>query len=43
MLCKVSDLYHMNKENWISVLLDGTIELDDVFKLIDISFLETTK
>lgn len=30
--------YHMNRENWISVLLDGTVAAEDIFPLIDISF-----
>lgn len=30
--------YHMNKANWISVLLDGTVSLDNVKQLIDESF-----
>ena len=35
--------YHMNKEHWISVLLDGTLELEDIYELIDISFELTRK
>lgn len=30
--------YHMNKEHWISVLLDGTVPMEDLAFLIDISF-----
>ncbi|SFU33369.1 Predicted DNA-binding protein, MmcQ/YjbR family [Clostridium sp. DSM 8431] len=30
--------YHMNKKHWITVLLDGTIPLEDIKKLIDESF-----
>ena len=30
--------YHMNKKNWISVILDDTIEDKDIYKLIDISY-----
>jgi len=30
--------YHMNKEHWISVLLDGSMEFDDICALIDISY-----
>ena len=30
--------YHMNKENWISILLDGTVEKERIFPLIDMSF-----
>lgn len=33
--------YHMNKEHWITVILDGTVEEDKVFDLIDISFSAT--
>ncbi|MCM1135960.1 MAG: MmcQ/YjbR family DNA-binding protein [Clostridium sp.] len=33
--------YHMSKEHWISVLLDGTVAEDRVFDLIDVSFLAT--
>lgn len=30
--------YHMNKRTWISVLLDGSVEFDELKKLIDESF-----
>lgn len=30
--------YHMNKQNWITVLLDGTIPIKNVKKLIQDSF-----
>ena len=33
--------YHMNKEHWITVLLDGTVKEDKLFELIDVSFLAT--
>lgn len=33
--------YHMNKEHWITVLLDGTVEEDQVCNLIDLSFAAT--
>ena len=33
--------YHMNKEHWITVLLDGTVKEDEVCDLIDASFLAT--
>ena len=33
--------YHMNKEHWITVLLDGTVEEHSVCGLIDASFLAT--
>ncbi len=30
--------YHMNKKNWITVLLDGCVEYQDICKLIDASY-----
>ena len=30
--------YHMNKQHWITVLLDGTVLSSEVEKLIDVSF-----
>ena len=33
--------YHMNKQHWITVLLDGTVPQDKVFDLIDMSFMAT--
>ena len=33
--------YHMNKEHWITVLLDGTVEEGTIYDLIDASFLAT--
>ena len=30
--------YHMNKKNWITVLLDGTVAKQNVKKLIKMSF-----
>ncbi len=30
--------YHMNKENWISVALDGSVPAEQVFPLLDISY-----
>ena len=30
--------YHMNKENWISILLDGTVEKEQVLTLLDMSY-----
>lgn len=30
--------YHMNKEHWITVLLDGSCPREQVFKLIDFSY-----
>lgn len=34
--------YHMNKEHWITILLDGTVAKNEIYKLLDISF-ELTK
>ncbi len=33
--------YHMNKQHWISVLLDGTVSEQQIYDLIDISFFAT--
>lgn len=30
--------YHMNKEHWITVLLDGTVSKQKICELIDISY-----
>lgn len=30
--------YHMNKENWISILLDGSVSRDEIQKLITLSY-----
>ena len=30
--------YHMNKENWISILLDGTVDVEQIFTFLDMSF-----
>lgn len=35
--------YHMNKEHWLTVLLDGTASEQLVFDLIDISYMQTKK
>ncbi len=35
--------YHMNKNSWISVILDGTVEIDKIKFLIDMSFDLTDK
>ena len=29
--------YHMNKKYWCTICLDGTVELEEIYKLIDIS------
>lgn len=33
--------YHMNKQYWISVLLDGSVPKEKIFDLIDMSFSAT--
>lgn len=35
--------YHMNKNHWITVLLDGTVKEDKIYDLIDISFTATAQ
>lgn len=30
--------YHMNKESWISILLDGTVSLDQIAWLLEMSY-----
>ncbi|MCD7772427.1 MAG: MmcQ/YjbR family DNA-binding protein [Oscillospiraceae bacterium] len=35
--------YHMNKSNWISILLDGTVPDDTILDLLDKSFQNTMK
>ena len=30
--------YHMNKKHWCTIYLDGTVELKEIYKLIDISY-----
>ncbi len=30
--------YHMNKEHWISVLLDGSVSFDELRMLVDMSY-----
>ncbi len=30
--------YHMNKESWITILLDGTVDLEQIGILLDISY-----
>ncbi|GGP10867.1 MmcQ/YjbR family DNA-binding protein [Oceanobacillus neutriphilus] len=33
--------YHMNKEHWISILLDGSVPKDEIFHLLDTSYHST--
>ena len=35
--------YHMNKEHWISILLDGSVPPEEIFPWIDLSFQLTKK
>lgn len=35
--------YHMNKQHWISILLDNTLPINDILNLMDLSFSLTKK
>lgn len=35
--------YHMNKEHWVSILLDGSVSIKEIKRLIDTSFDLTKK
>ena len=35
--------YHMNKGHWITVLLDGTVDMETIFFLLEMSFDMTAK
>ncbi|MBQ6336465.1 MAG: MmcQ/YjbR family DNA-binding protein [Ruminococcus sp.] len=30
--------YHMNHESWITILLDGTVPLEEIYQLLDLSY-----
>ncbi len=30
--------YHMNKQHWISIILDGSVPEDEILKLLNLSF-----
>ena len=30
--------YHMNKKNWVTIILDGSVQIDKIFKMIDTSY-----
>ena len=30
--------YHMNKKHWCTICLDGTVELKEIYKLMDVSY-----
>ncbi len=33
--------YHISRGNWVTVLLDGTVNVKEIYNLIEISFLAT--
>lgn len=33
--------YHMNHDSWITILLDGTVPLDEILHLLDLSYVLT--
>lgn len=35
--------YHMNRENWLTVLLDGTVDAENIYPLLDMSYDLTLK
>jgi len=35
--------YHMNKKNWVSIILDESLNNDEIYDLIDISFSNSNK
>lgn len=35
--------YHMNKTNWLSILLDGTVSDEQILDLLDMSYQMTAK
>lgn len=35
---KIFEGYHMNKDNWITIILDGGTDIKDIYKLIDNSY-----
>ena len=34
--------YHFNKENWITILLDGSVDKESVFMLLDMAYEKTS-
>ena len=43
-LCRAEGIlpgYHMNKAHWITVLLDGTVDTEEIKVLIEISYQRT--
>jgi predicted DNA-binding protein (MmcQ/YjbR family) len=39
----IYEAYHMNKKHWVSVVLDGTIDNQSIFELIDNSYTLVSK
>ncbi len=35
---KVFEGYHMNKEHWITIRLDGSMDINEIFQFIDLSY-----
>lgn len=35
--------YHMNKKNWVSVTLDGTLKINEIMNLVEISYQNSLK
>ncbi len=35
--------YHMNKQHWITIILDGTVRDDEILGMVDISYEMTKK
>ncbi len=35
--------YHMNRDNWITILLDGTVSAEEIIPLLDMSYELTLK
>ena len=35
--------YHMNKKNWVSLILDNSLNDDEIMKLIEISYINSNK
>jgi predicted DNA-binding protein (MmcQ/YjbR family) len=30
--------YHMNRDNWITILLDGSVDNEEIYTFLDMSF-----
>lgn len=33
--------YHMNKKNWVSIILDGSVKIENIYNMIDESYILT--